>query len=330
MSVTRMTHAQALAEALIGEMRADPALSVIGSYVFGLGPSRVQMDRLRQEFGGRVFDPPSAEAAIVMLATGAALAGGRPFVSIGTAAFSLVAWSALVNEAANVHYQSGGRACVPAVFHMLHGVRAGAAPQHATSPQAQFWNNPGLEIVLPASPADAKGLMTTALRSNNPTIFIDHPRYLEIEGEVPDGAYALPFGKGRLWREGRDVTLVATSWMVKVAMDAAQKLAAEGIEAEVFDPRTLVPFDDAGLFASVERTGRLVVVDECVINTSVASEISARVAEQRFDALRAPIVRVARPAVPAPFSAPLEDLVLPSAERIIGAVRGLMNRGCRN
>jgi acetoin:2,6-dichlorophenolindophenol oxidoreductase subunit beta len=322
--MTRMTHAQALAEALIGEMRTDPAISLIGSYVFGLGPSRVQMDRIRQEFGARVFDPPSAEAAIVMLATGAALAGGRPFVSIGTAAFSLVAWSALVNEAANVHYQSGGRSRAPAVFHMLHGVRAGAAPQHATSPQAQLWNNPGLEIVLPASPADAKGLLTTALRSPNPTVFIDHPRYLEVEGEVPDGDHALPFGNGRLFREGRDVTIVATSWMVKVALDAAQILANEGIEAEVFDPRTLVPFDDEGLFASIERTGRLVVVDECVINTSVASEIAARVAEHRFDALRAPIARVARPAAPAPFSAPLERLFVPSAERITEAVRGLM------
>lgn len=325
--MARMTHAQALAEAMIGEMHADPAITLIGSYVFGLGPSRVQMDRIRDAFGPRVFDPPSAEAAIVMLATGAALAGGRPFVSIGTAAFSLVAWSALVNEAANVHYQSGGRSRVPSVFHMLHGVRAGAAPQHATSPQAQFWNNPGIEIVLPASPADAKGLMTTALRSPNPTVFIDHPRFLETEGEVPDGEHAVPFGQGRICREGRDVTIVATSWMVKVALDAAETLAAEGIEAEVFDPRTLVPFDDAGLFASVERTGRLVVADECVINTSVASEIAARVAEHRFDALRAPIRRVARPAVPAPFSAPLERLVLPSAERIAAAAREAMQAG---
>ena len=325
----QMTHAQAIAEALIAQMHADPAVTMIGSYVFGLGPSSRQMQRIRDLFPGRVIDPPSAEAAIVMLATGAALAGGRPFVSIGTAAFSLVAWSALANEAANVHYQSGGRARVPAVFHMLHGVRAGAAPQHATSPQAQLWNNPGLEIVLPASGRDARGLMATALRSPNPTVVIDHPRFLEMTDEVPEGDLAIPFGKGRIRRDGRDVTIVATSWMVQVALDAARTLADEGIEAEVFDPRTLVPFDDQGLFASVERTGRLVVVDECVIHASVASEIAARVAEHRFDALRAPIRRVARPAVPAPFSAPLEASVLPSAARVVEAVRAVLGSAGR-
>jgi len=324
--MARMTHAKALTEALEAAMLADPAVSIIGSYVLGLGPSRVHMERIREAFPGRVIDPPSAEAALVMLATGAALAGGRPFVSIGTAAFSLVGWSALVNEAANVHYQSGGRSRVPAVFHMLHGVRAGAAPQHATSPQAQMWNNPGLEIVLPSTPADAKGLMTTALASPNPTVVIDHARFLEMEGEVPEGPHAVPFGKGVTRREGRDVTIVATSWMVHVALEAAGILAGEGIEAEVFDPRTLVPFDNEGLFASVERTGRLVVVDECVLDASVASEISARVAEHRFDALRAPILRVARPNVPAGYSAPLEKEILPSAARVVEAARRVMAR----
>jgi pyruvate dehydrogenase E1 component beta subunit len=320
--MTRMSHGQALIEALAQEMEADEAVTVIGSYILGLGPARVHADALRARFPGRVFDPPSAEGAITMLAVGAALAGGRPFVSIGTASFSLVAFSQITNEAANVHLQSGGKATCGAVFHMLHGVRAGAAPQHAASPQAQFWNAPGLEIVLPATPADARGLMLTALRSKNPTLMIDHARLLDVEGDV--GTEPIPFGKGAVRREGRDLTIVATSAMLPVAVEGAGRLAEDGIEADVWDPRTLCPFDIDGLLSSVDRTGRLLILDECPGSVSTASEIAARVAEAGFDRLRAPIRRLVRPDMPAPFSAPLEDMMRPSAEEVVAAGRTLV------
>jgi pyruvate dehydrogenase E1 component beta subunit len=325
--MTRRTYAAALVDALAEEMQADPAISVVGSYVLGLGPARFEFERIRKGHADRVFDPPSAEAGLVMLGVGAALAGGRPFISLGTAAFSYVAFSAIVNEAANVHFQSGGLSRCPLVLHMLHGVRGGGAPQHSHSPQAQYWNAPGLEIVLPSTPRDAKGLLRTALRSPNPTLVLDHAKLLGVEGEVPDEpGFAIPFGQGEVKRPGRDVTLVGTSWTVGVALDAAEVLAREGIEAEVFDPRTLVPFDEAGLFASVERTGRVVVVDECVLNCSVASEISARIAQHRFSALKGPIVRIGRPAAPAPYSPPLEGAIIPSVTQVVDAARALVRQ----
>jgi len=323
----RRTYAAALVDTLAEEMRADPDISVVGSYVLGLGPPRLEFDRIRRGFADRVFDPPSAEAGIVMLGIGAALAGGRPFISIGTAAFAYVAFSAIVNEAANVHYQSGGLSRCPVVFHMLHGVRGGGAPQHSHSPQAQFWNAPGLEIVLPATPRDAKGLLRTALRSPNPTLFLDHAKLLGVEGDVPETPdFAIPFGQGEVKRPGRDVTIVGTSWTVGLALGAAETLAQEGIEAEVFDPRTLVPFDEAGLFASVERTGRLIIVDECVLECSVASEISARVAQHRFGALKGPIIRIGRTAAPAPYSPPLESVIIPSVAQVVDAARALVRQ----
>ena len=325
--MTRRTYAAALVDALAEEMQADPAISVVGSYVLGLGPARFEFERIRKGHADRVFDPPSAEAGLVMLGVGAALAGGRPFISLGTAAFSYVAFSAIVNEAANVHFQSGGLSRCPLVLHMLHGVRGGGAPQHSHSPQAQYWNAPGLEIVLPSTPRDAKGLLRTALRSPNPTLVLDHAKLLGVEGEVPDEpGFAIPFGQGEVKRPGRDVTLVGTSWTVGVALEAAEVLAREGIEAEVFDPRTLVPFDEAGLFASVERTGRVVVIDECVLNCSVASEISARIAQHRFGALKGPIVRIGRPAAPAPYSPPLEGAIIPSVAQVVDAARALVRQ----
>src|SRR4029077_13010608 len=201
---------------------------------------------------------------------------------------------------------------VPVVYHMLHGLRGGGAAQHSHSPQAMLWNAAGLEIVLPSSPYDVKGLMRSAIRSDNPTIFINHARLMDIEGEVPEEDYTIPFGRADIKRPGRDVTVVATSFVVHTALAAADRLAAEGIEVEVVDPRTLVPLDHATILASVRRTGRLVVVDETNLSCGVASEISAIVAEEGFDSLRAPILRVARLDVPTPFSKPLEDAITPT------------------
>jgi acetoin:2,6-dichlorophenolindophenol oxidoreductase subunit beta len=315
------SYAAAIVEALRISLATDPHVSLVGSYVLGLGPKRVLMDAIRAEFPDRLYDPPTSEAALVSLGAGAAMAGARPFVDIGTGSFSYVGWSPLVNEAAVARYMSGGQLRVPVVYHMLHGLRGGGAAQHSHSPQAMLWNAAGLEIVLPSSPYDVKGPLRTAIKSDNPTVFINHARLMDIEGDVPEGDYSLPFGKADIKRPGRDVTVVATSFVVHAALAAARHLAADGIEAEVLDPRTLVPFDRATLIDSVRRTGRLVVVDEANLSCGVAAEIAAIVAEDGFEFLRAPIARVTRPDVPTPFSKPLEDAITPSAERIAMAVR---------
>jgi len=218
---------------------------------------------------------------------------------------------------------SGGGLRVPVVYHMLHGLRGGGAGQHSRSPQAMLWNAPGLEIVLPSSPYDVKGLMRSAIKSDNPTIFINHARLMDLEDHVPAEDYTVPFGQAAIKRAGHDVTVVATSFVVHAALSAAERLAIDGIEVEVVDPRTLVPLDHATILDSVRRTGRLVVVDEAPLSCGVAAEISAIVAEEGFDYLRSPIVRVARPDLPVPFSRPLEDSITPTAERVVEAIRGL-------
>jgi len=320
----KISYAAAIVEALRTSLAEDPRVSLVGSYVLGLGPKRVLMDPIRAEFPDRIYDPPTSEAAIVSLGAGAAMAGARPFVDIGTASFSYVGWSPLVNEAAVAHHMSNGAVRVPVVYHMLHGLRGGGAAQHSHSPQAMLWNAAGLEIVLPSSPYDVKGLIRSAIKSNNPTVFVNHARLMDIEGDVPEEDYAIPFGRGDIKRKGRDVTLIATSYIVQTALAAAETLAGEGIEVEVVDPRTLMPLDRDLLLQSVDRTGRLVVADETNLSCGIASELSAIVAEHGFRSLRAPIMRVARPNVPTPFSQPLEQAITPTSDKICDAVRKIM------
>lgn len=317
----KMSFAGAIVEALRTSFSEDPTFSLIGSYVLGLGPNRVLMESLRAEYPDRIFDPPTSEAAVISIGAGAAMAGARPFIDIGTASFSYVGWSPLVNEAAVAHYMSGGSLRAPVVYHMLHGLRGGGGAQHSGSPQAMLWNAPGLEIVLPSTPYDVKGLMRSAIKSDNPTIFINHARLMDIEGDVPAEDYAVPFGRADIKRVGRDVTVVATSFVVHTVLLAAERLAAEGVEVEVVDPRTLVPLDHATILNSVRKTGRLVVVDEAPLSCGAASEISAIVVEEGFEYLRSPIIRVTRPDIPVPFSKPLEDSITPTIERVIAAVR---------
>src|SRR3974390_15229 len=231
----KISYAAAIVEALQISLAEDPRVSLVGSYVLGLGPKRVLMDPIRAEFPDRIYDPPTSEAAIVSLGAGAPL----------------------VNEAAVAHHMSNGAVRVPVVYHMLHGLRGGGAAQHSHSPQAMLWNAAGLEIVLPSSPYDVKGLIRSAIKSDNPTVFVNHARLMDIEGDVPEEDYAIPFGRGDIKRKGRDVTLIATSYIVQTALAAAETLAGEGIEIEVVDPRTLVPLDRDLLLQSVGRTGRL-------------------------------------------------------------------------
>lgn len=318
-----LTYYEAKLEALREVLAADESVHLIADATgfLGLSPHRVHFAEILKSFPDRIVAPPISELAVCGLAVGAAMTGLRPVVDLITASFAFEAWPQIVNEAANAFYMSGGQTRVPVVFHLLHGLRGAGAAQHSHSPQAMLWNCPGLEIVLPSSPRDVKGLLKTAVNSNNPTIFIDHPRLFEFRGEVPETDEAIPFGQAEIKRAGGDVTVVATSLMVQRSLGMADILAKEGIQVEVVDPRTIVPLDFATIMASVEKTGRVVVVDECHQSCGVSAELVARIAEAGFDKLKAPIRRVATLDVPVPFSPPLEDFISPSEARIAEAIR---------
>ncbi len=319
-----LTYAEALVEALEDLMKEDPDFLIIGSYVLGLGPLRVLFDRVRAAYPARVLDPPTAELAFCGFGIGAAMNGLHVMVDVGTASFVFQAFPQVVNEAANAIYMSGGRLALPVVFHLLHGLRAGGAAQHSHSPQAMLWNTPGLQIILPASPADVKGLLPSAVRSGSPTVFVDHSKLLPLRGAVPEHARPIPLGVADVKRRGRDVTVVATSFSVHQALVAAERLESEGIDVEVIDPRTIVPLDRRAILESVATTGRLVIVDETHRSCGVASEIAAIVGEEALDALRAPICRVTVPDVPVPFSPALESQLEPTPEKIAAAIRAQM------
>lgn len=319
-----ITYAEAMVEGLDEVMAGDDRVSLIGSYFLGLSPRRVLLKTLQEKYPTRVFDPPIAEAGYCGLGIGAAMAGERPIVDVATASFLFQAFAQVVNEAANARYMSGGQLAVPIVFHMLHGIRGGGGAQHSHSPQAMLWNTPGLQIVLPSSPRDVKGLLKTAVASDNPTIFVDHVKLFETTGPVPDGNYSVPFGKANVARQGGDVTIVATSYMVHRALKAAEMLARQSILAEVVDLRTLVPLDKEALLASVAKTGRLVLADEGHRSCGVTSELAAIVADEGFHYLKAPVKRVATPDVPVPFSPPLEKRIDPTEDKIVAAVREVL------
>ena len=232
-----------------------------------------------------------------------------------------VALDQLYNQAAKMKYMFGGKARIPMVMRASCGAGIGAAAQHSQCLEALFMHLPGLKVVMPSTPYDAKGLLIEAIRDDNPVVFLEHKLLYALEGEVPDGTYTIPFGQVDIKREGKDVTVVATAKMVHTALSAAEKLAADGISVEVVDPRTLCPLDEEGIIESVKKTHRLVIVHEEVKFAGSGAEISAMVAEKAFDYLDAPILRVAAPFCPVPFSAPLEQAFIPSEEKIIEAVR---------
>jgi acetoin:2,6-dichlorophenolindophenol oxidoreductase subunit beta len=320
-----MTFGESLITALDEIMGQDQRVVLIGGGLVGTGPGQAQLARLREKYSSRIKNPPIAELGFCGIAAGAAMAGLRPLVDIGTATFSYEAIPQIVNEAAVAYSNSGGQTNVPVVYFMRYGIRGGGGVQHSGSPQPWYWNTPGLQLAMPASPADAKGLLRTALmRSQNPTIFLAHERLMDDRGPVPDGDYEIPFGQAAVKREGRDVTIIATGIQVPRALAAAEVLGKERISAEVVDPRTLQPLDKASLLASVKKTGRLVVTDESHDNCGVAAGLAAILADEAFTSLRAPIKRVAIPHVPVPFAVPLENFVTPTTERIVEAVRTLL------
>jgi pyruvate dehydrogenase E1 component beta subunit len=316
-----MLYAEALVAALRHQLATDDRVHLLGQYFLGLTEHRALMAQLRDEYPDRIYFPPIAEMGYVGTAIGAAIAGLRPIVDIATASFIFQAFPQIVNEAANIHYMSGGQTRVPMVFHFNHGIRGGGAAQHSHSPQAMLWNTPGLEIMAPSTPQDVKGLVKTAASTDNPTAWVDHVRLFDVTGPVPDDDdFAIPFGKADIKRPGRDITIVATSWMVQRALEAAEDLAGHGVDVEVVDPRTLVPLDETAILGSVAKTRRLVVVDECHRRCGVAAEVLSVVVEQAFGELEAPPMRVTTADVPVPFSPPLEEHVEPTTAKIVDAV----------
>lgn len=323
-TMTRISYAEGMARGLREVLAADDRVFLMGQYFFGLTEHRRLTVGIREDFPGRVWDPPIAEVGYGGTGIGAAISGLRPIVDMATASFSFQAWSQIVNEAANVHYMTGGQTNVPVVFHVNHGVRGGGAAQHSHSPQGMLMQVPGLKIMTPSSARDVRGLIHTAVADENPVFWADHVRLFDYEDEVPDAVEAIPFGQADIKRAGTDLTMVATSHIVRRTLEAAELLAADGISAEVVDPRTIVPLDRETILASVWRTGRVVVVDEGHLSGGVGAEIAATIAEGVGDSLRRPIIRVATADVPIPFSPPLEERVEATVARITAAARSLM------
>jgi len=320
-----MTFAQALNDAHKVEMERDPNIYVAGEDVGIYGGIFGVTSGLLDQFGDkRVKDTPITESAIIGSAVGAATVGLRPVIELMFVDFIGVALDQLYNQAAKMKYMFGGKAKIPMVMRTTCGAGIGAAAQHSQCLEAMFMHLPGLKVAMPSTPYDAKGLLIESIRDDNPVVFLEHKMLYGLEGDVPEGDYAIPFGQADIKREGRDVTVVATANMVHTALSAAEKLDAEGISVEVLDPRTLYPLDEKGIIESVIKTHRLVIIHEEVKFAGSGAEIAALVAEEAFDYLDAPIVRVAAPFCPVPFSQPLEQAYIPSEQQLIDAVKKVM------
>ncbi|MFN8469895.1 MAG: alpha-ketoacid dehydrogenase subunit beta [Caldilineaceae bacterium] len=317
-----ITWAQAVREALAEELRRDPTVFLIGEDVAEAGTPFKVTSGLVQEFGPeRIVDAPISEAGFSGLAVGAAMAGLRPVVDIMFGDFLMIVMDQVANQAAKVHYMSGGKWRVPIVFRTNMGATRRSAAQHSQSLQAWPSHIPGLKVAIPATPYDAKGLLKTAIRDNNPVVFFEDKLSYQMVGPVPLEEYTLPFGQADVKRAGRDITLVATSSMVQVALQAAAGLSSLGIEAEVIDPRTTVPLDRHTIVESVKRTSRALVLDEGYQSYGVTAEIAAVIAEEAFYYLDAPVQRMGALDVPVPFSPALEDLTVPTVEKVVNAAR---------
>jgi acetoin:2,6-dichlorophenolindophenol oxidoreductase subunit beta len=308
---------QALGEAVHQEMARDE--SVI---YFGQNLGLTDEDPFVQAFGNdRVRVTPISETAEIGMAVGAAFAGFRPVVQLYMSEFMLVAMDQVVNEAPRFYGMSGGTVKVPLVLQAGYGFTAGWAGQHTGTIYGMFMGVPGLKVAVPSTPADAKGLMTASIRDDNPVVLF-HSYLLTLEhGDVPEGEHVVPLGEAVIRREGADVTLVGIGWTVGMALAAAERLAVDGIDAEVIDPRTLAPLDTAAIVRSVEKTGRLVIVDQATRHASAAAVIAAEVASEGFSALKAPIGLVTALDATIPYSQPMEEYLMPSEERIVAAVQ---------
>jgi len=319
-------YADAMLDVLTSFMEEDPNFVVMGNEVLGIGPEAMQFGPFQEKYGDRIYFPPCSEAAYSALAAGAAMCGQRIFLHLGLAPFAYPAFSTIASEVATARQGSGGRISAPATFHMSHGLLHGGASQHSESPMGMFWNVAGIEIAVPWGPADLKGLLRTALKSDNPSLVITHAFGYGAEEEVPDDDYEIAFGQAAVKREGSDVTIVACSMMVVSALEAANTLAGEGIEAEVIDLRTLRPLDRETVLASLAKTNRLVVVEEGWPTCSISAEIIALCMTDGFDDLDAPVLRVTNVDVPLPYAANLEKLALIKAGDVVKAAKAVLYR----
>ena len=320
--MANMSFAQALNDAHKLEMERDPNIYVAGEDVgiYG-GIFGVTAGLIDQFTDKRVRDTPITESAIVGTAVGAAAVGLRPVIELMFVDFIGVALDQLYNQAAKMKYMFGGKAKLPLVMRASCGAGIGAAAQHSQCLEAWFMHVPGLKVVMPSTPYDAKGLLISSIRDDNPVVFLEHKLLYGMEGEVPEEAYTIPLGQADIKREGQDVTVVATAQMVNLSLSAAEKLSGDGISVEVVDPRTLSPLDEESILESVRKTHRLVIVHEEVKFAGSGAEIAAIAAEKAFDYLDAPIIRVAAPFTPVPFSPTLEAEFIPSEVKIIQAVK---------
>lgn len=322
-----MLFREAICLATAEEMRRDETVFIMGEDVGASGGIFKCCEGLFDEFGGeRVIDTPIAEAGYIGLGVGAAMTGMRPIAELMFGDFSLLTMDQIVNQAAKIRYMSGGQCKVPLTIRLSMGAGRSSAAQHSQSLHAIFAHIPGLKVALPATPRDAKGLLKTAIRDDNPVLFFEDKLMYNDPGLVPEeDDFLIPFGEAEIKRAGDDLTIVATSSMVGVALEAAEQLAAQGLEAEVVDPRTLVPLDKETLLASVRKTGYAVVVDEGVERFGATAELASILNSEAFDWLDAPVLRIGAAAVPHPFSPPLEMPTIPNVERVVETV--LSQRG---
>jgi pyruvate/2-oxoglutarate/acetoin dehydrogenase E1 component len=326
--VPEMTFVEALRTTLEEEMRRDPSLMLIGEDIGRYGGIFGATKGLLDKFGPwRVRNTPISESAIIGSALGAAMTGTRTVAELMYVDFTTCAMDQIVNQTAKMHYMSGGKLRIPLVIRTHGGGGRGNAAQHSQNLEAWFLHVPGIKIVMPSTPADAKGLLATAIRDDNPVLFIEHKLLYSTKGQVPEGEYLIPLGQADVKRPGKDVTIVTISQMVLKVLHAAGQLAALGIEAEVIDLRSLAPLDLETILASIRKTSRVVIAHEACRRGGFGGELAAQIQEEAFDFLDAPIQRVGALDVPIPYSKPMEEYVIPDEERIVAAVKKVLAKG---
>ncbi len=327
MTEREITFAEAVREALAEEMRRDPRVFILGEDVAEAGTPFKVLSGLVEEFGkDRVIDTPISEPGFSGIGVGAAMTGMRPIVDIMFGDFLTLAMDQIVNQAAKIHYMSGGKWRVPIVFRTTLGATRRSAAQHSQSLHAWVSHIPGLKVVLPSTPYDAKGLLKTAIRDDNPVVFFEDKLMFKLTGPVPAEEYTIPFGVADIKRQGKDITIVATSSMVQVALGAAKMLDEIGISAEVIDPRTTFPLDKQTLIESAKKTSRAIVVDEGYERYGVTAEIASVIADGAFYYLDAPVKRMGAMDVPVPFSPVLEDVTVPTEKSVFEMAKALCNK----
>ncbi len=323
--MARITMREAISQAMWEEMERDPNVFILGEEVGVWGGSYAVTKGFYDHFGSeRVRDTPIAEAAIVGAAIGSAMTGLRPIAELMTINFAFSAMDQIVNEAAKLHYMFGGQFMLPLVIRAVSGGGRQLGATHSQTPDVVFAHFPGIKVISPGTPADAKGLLKAAIRSNDPVLFIENATLYQVRGEVPEGEYVLPIGKSSIQRKGKDVTIVTYSKGLDISMKAAEDLSKEGIEAEIVDLRTLRPLDTNLVIESFKKTNRAVIVEEGWKSYGVGAEVASRIYEQAFDYADAPVIRVAQKEVPLPYNRALEQSALPQPADVVAAVREVL------